>query len=278
MKLYRFEKLEEGRCDTLVNKQLWLARPDKFKDEFDCRIAGLSMPSMSPESYRLLNDFLRNYYHAEFNYSDSILTKDFVEKLKEYISKCYAKDRFPANSPEYFDAILGNAYLANFFKKNLFKPVGICCFFSGDSDDPEMWNNYADKQGYCIEYEYMQDERSNIRPVTYSSREHWGGKYNGEFISARELALCPEEALTRLFTTKDINYVQEKEFRLVEPRALQHENDQTGIEVPFPEYLKPIRAITGVEFYNNAQNLLDKFDLVIRSLDVEVTSFSQPRK
>lgn len=278
MKLYRFEKLEEGRCDTLVNKQLWLARPDTFEDEFDCRIAGLSMPFMSPESYRLLNEFLQNYYHAEFNYSDSILTKDFVEKLKEYISNSYAKDRLSANSTECIDAILVNTYLANFFKKNLFKPVGICCFFSGEPYDPKMWNNYADKQGYCIEYEYTQDERSNIRPVAYSSREHWGVKYNGEFISARELALCPEEALTRLFTTKDINYVQEQEFRLVEPRALQHENEQKGMSVPFPEYLKPIRAITGVEFDNNEQDLLDKFDLMISSLDVGVTSFSLLRK
>ena len=192
MKLYRFEKLEEGRCDTLVNKQLWLARPDTFEDEFDCRIAGLSMPFMSPESYRLLNEFLQNYYHAEFNYSDSILTKDFVEKLKEYISNSYAKDRLSANSTECIDAILVNTYLANFFKKNLFKPVGICCFFSGEPYDPKMWNNYADKQGYCIEYEYTQYESSSIRPVTYSSRDHWVGKYKGEVIKHFPYNIEPE--------------------------------------------------------------------------------------
>lgn len=278
MKLYQFKKLEKRRVETLKNKSLWLARPDKFNDPDDCSIAGLT--AINKPQLKVLKEMVEAYYHEEFDFTESVLSDTVVSAIKTYID-----NELKGNNEQLTGYIANKANVKPVLKKiwpvaaikaAIQKSVGICCFFSGGIENVFMWKNYADQHtGFCIEYEYTPCSKSAIRPVSYVSRENWDSPSKGLVVTARELALCPEETFTRVITTKDISFVEEQEFRFVKPRAFLHDSNDDGREVAIPSYLKPIRAYTGSNFSVNSKDLQDQFKEAIRALGIEALPFSE---
>jgi len=271
LKLYRFERLDKERCEALVNKQLWLSRPDSFNDNNDCRFAGLSMPSISPSDFENLKEIVKIYYHSGFDYEGSLLSESTVESLKYYINDSYATERNPDLSfEERLSINLRQSALVNKIRSDISNSVGICCFFSGDFGDPDMWRDYGDEhKGFCVEYEYTPEESCNVRNVTYLALpiHDVDLRNEGLVITARELLLCPEETFTRIVTTKSMRFKCESEYRFI--GLFPFSGDEPGKLIVRPLNIKPVRVITGKHFDRN--HLQHKE--VLEGTDIEVMSF-----
>ncbi|OKY28059.1 DUF2971 domain-containing protein [Thalassotalea sp. PP2-459] len=243
MKLYRFEKLDDERCDTLANNQLWLSSPKMFNDLNDCKIQALYMPPLSDIYLQTLISTINTVYPENFDYKNAVFSKEIIQEIKIYIENCINADAIQNLERE--------LSVAN-IRHNILNSVGICCFFSGEVNDPLLWAHYAENhEGFCVEYEYNELPNTKILPVVYSTTL--------PIISAREIALCPEETITRIVTAKTSHWQYEKEFRLVE--LFPFKEGESGKPITMPDYLKPTKIITGDRF--NDHSMLSKIDLEI---------------
>lgn len=275
MKFYRFERLDKERCEAIVNKQLWLSRPDRFKDNKDCRFAGLSMPSISPSDFENLKKIVEIYYHREFDYEGSLLSESTINSLKDFINNSYATERnLDLSFEERLSISLSQSALVNKIRSDISNSVGICCFFSGNFDDPDMWRDYGDEhKGFCVEYEYTPEENCNVRNVTYLARpiHDVDLRNEGLVITARELFLCPEETFTRIVTTKSIGFKCESEYRFI--GLFPFSGDEAGKLVSRPDNIKPLRVITGKNFDKNDiqyKGALEKTDLEVIPIEMAI--------
>lgn len=233
IKLYRFEKFEDKRIETLLNNQIWLSAADGFNDLSDCRLPGtysseVSQPELVAVSKAAV--LLR-----EADEDAKLLTDDVFDSLLYLWNN--RGDRFSSQEID-INGGLRRGRATNKTKNSLLNAVKICCFFSGDIEEPLMWAHYADNhKGFCVEYEYTPQEDSRILQVNYASQI--------APLSVRELLLCPQESLTRLYTTKSIHWSYEKEFRYVELDTATSESVSQGRAVKLPSYLLPKRIIYG---------------------------------
>ena len=159
-----------------------------------------------------------------------------VDQIKNYITR-------PAGRQE---AIVG-------IEESILNSTRVCCFYSGDIKNPLMWAHYANNhQGFCVEYEYSPSFNSQIHSVNYTN--------NWRNPSARELALCPDETMVRILTTKDTCWHYENEFRHVhfDLSSTISENEK-GKAIIIPPCLQAKKIITGINF---KQDELPKFKAI----------------
>lgn len=250
--LYRFEKFEDKRIETILNNKIWLSPTNNFNDLSDCRLSAMYYPYFSPEEFKVVSKaavLLR-----EINAPAPLLSRGTFDKLLECLESMSTPN---PQKREVFQQISKRSLATRNTREELLSSVNICCFFSGDIHEPLMWAHYADNhQGFCVEYEYIPQEESSILQVNYTSQI--------TPFSALELLLCPEESLTRLYTTKSIHWSYEKEFRYIELDTTNLECVSQGQAVDLPSYLSPKRIICGDKACReNVQQLKEKTDLPV---------------
>ncbi|MDO6506539.1 DUF2971 domain-containing protein [Colwellia sp. 4_MG-2023] len=249
MKLYRFEKLEADRCETIINKKLWISSPKEFNDLHDCRLPAIYMPSFTEVYFDKLQSMINISYPENFDYSNSIFYRNLIEDLKNYIKQ--------AKTPG-LKADIRRSYYVSAIREKIINSVGICCFFSGEINEPLLWAHYADShKGFCVEYEYDEEQDTSIHPVIYQTAPI--------IPSARELLLCPEESLTRLLTSKTMHWQYEKEYRLI--NLFSGDDKESGRLVDLPSCLKPLQIIKGAKLQDD--------EGLLKGIDIPINRFHQ---
>ena len=236
MKLYRYEKFEKKRLNTLENGQLWCSSPLNFNDKFDSRFNINPKPKkvFSSEFISLLSKtpFIDHPFDHEAVES-MIVTLTETEDLKKIIRRVY--DHLKS-------------------RDNILSTTAVNCFFSKGPFDYLMWAHYGDNHnGICVEYEVnCHDDNSlsehNIYEVNYTSLI--------PKISIEEFLFCPNQTLTTILTRKSIEWSHEKKYRLVLLNSIKNKN--SGTLVKLPEILKPSAIIAGSNVTNQKKQELRK--------------------
>jgi len=131
--LYKYYAYNENSLSVLINKKIWIAKPESFNDPFDCRI----------EFEDITDDNLLKWIFKQMDRG----TKQ-SERTKQY-----ATERLNRTIDKHF------------------KNVGLFCM-SEFKDNILMWSHYADKhRGFCIEFtrdsdNYLGDIYRTI-PINY---------------------------------------------------------------------------------------------------------------
>lgn len=234
IKLYRFEKNEKERCETISNKQLWISAPSEFNDLDDCRIRGIFGFQMSHEEHEKIMNGIKLFYPDESKLENEVLSQETLNRLKTLIY-LFAHNGNTTENRLY----ASKAWLE--ITEEIKTATGIRCFFGACPDNALMWAHYADNhKGFCIEYE-VDIKTPGLLEVTYSSKL--------SDPSVTELLFSPEETFRRILTTKKIEWNYEKEWRLVYLRALSPE--EKGKNIKRPDSIKPVRIITGAKYNPN---------------------------
>jgi len=233
-KLYRYEKLTEDRCETAIEKSLWLSSPTKFNDLYDCRIQFKENQIEHDEHLRIMSAI--DALYPEGVTDQTPLTKDLLIDIKNYL---ISNDR-ASTSNNSDDIIIENGIDSSSeemkIRKSIVDTTGVTCFFSAEPDNPLMWAHYADNhKGFCIEYDVTK-EIEDLHEVNYSSQY--------PTVSATELIFSPRETFKRVLTTKISNWSYEKEYRLIKLHELTPKSP--GKKIPLPEGMKISRIITGI--------------------------------
>ena len=257
MKLYRFEPLSIERLQTVNSGEIWVSPPGEFNDIKDCILGEMYPPrSLNQEQLEDLIENIKKTYASlssieQFRRVQMFLI-EFIENVtKHYYKNTLSKVDYNLRMKSCFDSI---SYL-------LTTLVRVCCFNAGTPHDPLGWGYYArGHKGFCVEYEFNSNWDSNIYPVTYTSEEHLR-------FSARELGLCPDETLNRLFLTKTSHWSHENEYRFIEFNLSG--SKIKGGRIKLPDSLTPTRLILG----KNVQ-LDDAFKAELEKTTIKVINYS----
>lgn len=264
VKLFRFEKLEKKRIDTLGEKKLWISSPSKFNDLDDCKLRGLYSGVDDANNYQRVLKALDSLYPVSNKYP---LSDRFYQSIKNYIQATVADT---ANLETRIDSGLRSVGSVASIRNEIKQNVLVSCFFEGDNQNSLMWAHYANNhKGFCIEYELDESapEIFNFNKVNYVSLL--------PEIYATELLFNPLETVARVVYSKSIEWSYEKEWRYVEFYA-EHEADVVGGKnISLPKNLKPTRIITGSRFKDNKDLLIDRFVETTKKLKLGVLTYKQ---
>jgi len=253
MKIFRFEKNEAPRLETIKRSEIYLSSPESFNDLDDCRIQGIYSPNFDRQFHEKLLECVEILYpKTSHNYFP--LSEDILNSLKEFFANCSLPD------------ILAKDEIQRLFKRNgivqkiredLRKNTGICCFFKDEPTHPLMWAHYANSHtGFCIEYE-INEANAELQEVNYASQL--------PAPSINELLFCPEESFLKILTTKTLEWSYEKEVRFIRLNAL-HEAER-GKPIPLPSFMKPVRLIKGAKFDQS------KNEEILQSLGLDIVLY-----
>lgn len=244
MKLYRFEKNEIDRLDTIENGELYFSKPDTFNDYKDCSIDLIFNLPLDLDSYEAIKTCSALLFKNHTEYKK--LPLRFKELVANYLSYMNPQKKKGLGQKAYGPVI--SQYLRN--------TTGICCFFSSPPLHPLMWAHYADgHKGFCIEYEVAAKD-DNLFSVNYSN-------HPGIFWLS-ELALCPYETVMRILSTKSMEWSYESEYRLVHLEKFNDESECNGTRDQLPPSFKATRIILGERFdMQKNKETLEKINLRI---------------
>lgn len=244
LKLYRFEKDEPARIETINRGEIYLSAPQNFNDLDDCRMKGIFPTELAPAVYETLENCIALLYppNAPSSWRHP-LGNVVVEKLKEYFSRYK-----PEPNIDIVDIEGAVALIRSYIRHT----TGVSCFFASEPEHPLMWAHYADShKGFCVEYELDTGEEDNFpagfHEVVYASQP--------PYPSILELLLTPEECINRIVTTKAIEWSYEKEVRYIEfnkfPATDNFRAPGSGQCIKLPPSLKVTRIITGQKYREN---------------------------
>jgi|GEM_PF-3476082 len=241
-KVYRYEKICPERINTLKEGKVWCSSPMYFNDLSDCR-------------FELENDGRRRKYtsefigSAEYELKDSPLGQSTVNQLIKVL-------RLGNSTAGFMDEM--TAYnLCDAVRKWIVNTTRVCCFFNANPENALMWAHYGDNHmGVCVEYEFDQeyevyrhyedyiDEDAHylgeMKPVNYSSRK--------PSLTVSEMLFSPEVAVRRVVFSKQVEWMHEKEYRLVFLPSSDVSSKQGGFATKLPSWLKPTKIIVGARF------------------------------
>jgi len=242
MKLYRFEKDEPVRIETINRGEIYLSAPQNFNDLDDCRLQGIFSPDLDPAFYDRLKKCIDLIYPPEearyFPLQNTV--EKLIDIFKEYPKELSIGSLFIKNSAV--------TQIRSYIKHT----TGVCCFFASEPKHPLMWAHYADShKGFCVEYELDTDAKGNLpagfHEVVYASQL--------PSPSILELLLTPEECINRIVTTKAIEWSYEKEVRYIAfnelPDADNFSAPGSGKPIKLPMSLKVTGIITGQKYREN---------------------------
>ncbi|MCA6060686.1 DUF2971 domain-containing protein [Thalassolituus sp. ST750PaO-4] len=241
MKLYRFEKFDAKRVDSLRRGSVWMSTPDQFNDPFDCKLKTYTesmMAVFTTDSYR---EAVKGLYKNASDYLNDwpSLTWVYNKKILDRIFKWMEAEQF--DSFLYKDAV--NEILDHI------RNFRMTCFIDGSPNDTIMWSHYAaNHSGFCVEYEVDEklidtdsDGTFYISPVVYSSRLP-------EF-DTMEMLLTPSEFAMRYLLSKGINWAYEREYRLI------NFTEGSSQEVSLPAGIHPTAVYAGLRANKNTHEL-----------------------
>ncbi|PIQ41326.1 MAG: hypothetical protein COW58_02350 [Thalassolituus sp. CG17_big_fil_post_rev_8_21_14_2_50_53_8] len=219
MKLYRFEKPEDFRWETIRENKIWMSLPSGFNDLFDCKLPCEYSPNALFDVNKI-KDVANTLYsnHQKLSY---FINPDFIR-----------------------DVILwsgGNDYNMPPFVKSFIHDIerlGIQCFTELNYKNPIMWAHYADRNtGFCVEYQVVpnhpefefEGEGIGFRPANYTSQMI---KFD-----YREILFCPDIAAIRYVTRKSSDWAYEKEWRLIYANK-DEDMPGAGYRVDLPKFIE----------------------------------------
>lgn len=241
MKLYRFEKPDGVRIETLKRNEIWMALPESLNDPLDCRLKINDKTEFSTFKIEKIKSAAGSLYES-YNIKGGawLLDDAIIESIQAWID---AKGRGGNGAP---------AFLSLIEKKIM--TFGVQCFSEADYTNPLMWAHYAlNHEGFCIEYEYLPmtlalENNSDfaMSPAIYTSRLP-------EF-NLMEILFSPKEVTEKLYATKSNHWAYEKEFRLVYFPCSPLEKKK-GQSVSIPKGLKITKIISGLKAHKIEQEL-----------------------
>ncbi len=223
MILYRFERADLFRVDTLKQGKIWLSRPKQFNDPFDCTLKIRAPEDTAAVDIQQLKLAVRQLYPTYASQSSRWL---FDEAILSDIRAWINSDNDHA-VPDFIRKI-----------EERVQRFGVECF-TEILDNPLMWGYYTSAhRGFCIAYECdsariaAANPEFSLDPIVYHSRLP-------EF-EVSEVLLCPAQVQRRLYSTKAIHWAHEREYRLIHFNFQPGECD--GQQVDLPEGMR-IKAI-----------------------------------
>ncbi|WP_331347148.1 DUF2971 domain-containing protein [Cellvibrio sp. UBA7661] len=246
MKLYRFEKNEEERLNSIKNGNIFISSPKSFNDLDDCSLNSI---------YSTNRKNMEAALHALYESEDDFPYGQIVFKLLKKFLDNEAPDKDQPTAQKNKETLAQKIY------DPIRNETGIYCFFSGAPLHPLMWAHYANNHtGFCIEYNFEDQTRETpLYEVDYSTKSVQ--------LSIDELLLCPQQAFTRLLTTKSSEWQYEKEFRLIYLNAVP--SYKNGTTIQRPKTIIPSKLITGDKFCY-AMN-----EKLIKSLNIEIVEYKK---
>lgn len=235
MKLYRFERADQFRIDTLKRNEIWMARPESFNDPLDCRLKindKTEFSTFDEEKIKLAAKCLYESY--DLSQGAWLINEEILESIESWTSN---DDLSPA--------LTGKPYFLTLIEKRILN-FGVQCFSETGYTNPLMWAHYAQNyQGFCIEYEYeawslvsKNNGNFSMSPAIYTS--------NLPEFNLMEILFSPREVTEKLYATKSEYWSYEKEHRLVY-FPCESKNGLQGESVPLPEGLKVTKIIAGLK-------------------------------
>lgn len=239
--LYRYEKFEDKRIETLERRKLWFSSPEKFNDPFDTRLILDSLVS-KPWSCKKILEVMGIIYSGDCDESVKFFraSKTF-ELIKEFLQEDNNDLRQELRAA--MASIVARGWLP--------QTVKACCFFEAGPSDRLMWAHYGEKhQGFCVQYETQVDQVSQedqVLAMFYSS--------GYPKVGLTEILFSLKETIQRVVTCKHIDWRHEQEHRIIKWNINQSDADG---EMPIPGCLIPKRIIMGCKFPDNKEQEIYK--------------------
>lgn len=251
--LYKYRPFDDYAFDMLENNYVWLPKASSLDDPTECKVTineenyfdlendtirrevvdqlfEFLCPYSSKENNEKCNKLIYQLMASDFNINNNFLL-DASSKLKELAPG--VPDKMIDNLLNYMKSmpkLIGEPNIKPLFETLLMtglearEKIGICSLADSPNND-ELWKNYAkDSTGYCVEYEMEDYEFNNfLFPVDYVEERQTNlvvqivKSFIGHMITRlnHNQLQADESSYLRLFTTKNIIWDYQKEWRLL---------------------------------------------------------------
>ncbi|WP_276681050.1 DUF2971 domain-containing protein [Thalassolituus oleivorans] len=254
MKLYRVERPDQFRIETLKRNEIWMARPESFNDPLDCRLTINDKTEHSTFNEENIKSAAKSLYE-DYKVLEGawLITDDILKNIESWVSG--HDETLALDGKPYFLTLIENRILE----------FGLQCFSETGYKNPLMWAHYAlNHKGFCIEYEYeawtLATKNSfdfSMSPAIYTSKLP-------EF-NLMEVLFSPREVTTKLYASKSEHWSYEREYRLVYFPCSPAIGEQ-GQSVPLPRGLKVTKIIAGL----NSRAIKNELEIAAKSLDIPI--------
>ena len=251
--LYKYRPFDDYAFDMLENEYVWLSKASSLDDPTECKVTineenyfDLVNDTIRREVVDQLLEFLYPYSSKETNeickqLIYQCMTPDFRIRNNFLLDSSFELKELAPGVPDEIIFNLVN-WMASILRmidepgiKAQFKTLllaglearekmGICSLADSPSNE-ELWKNYAkDNTGYCVEYEMEDYEYNNfLFPVDYVEERQTNlvvqlvKSFIGQMITAlsNNQLQADKSSYLRLFTTKNIIWDYQKEWRLL---------------------------------------------------------------
>lgn len=241
--IYRFEKNETARIDTIKEKSIWLSTPKAFNDLVDSLLESVWLTNTDENTCNALKEGF-DFIHKLTNRYRFPFPQDVQNAILDLLPYCHPTPRHTFS--EIDDDEEQQKKLAGKVSDYIRETSGVCCFFAGAARNPLMWAHYADShRGFCVEYVVDTKDTSNLFEVNYTTKP--------ETPSIEELLFCPHQVIGRILMRKGHEWSYEKEYRLIYINEIN--SNEPGKIFPLPESFTQNKIITGANFINGEGNL-----------------------
>lgn len=182
-KLYKYRAFNEFSLRMLVNREMWLAKPESFNDPFDCALTPGRSKTTGDQLHQL-SDLIRELYEPEEaeKQINEIVERNQIKPVEEVEDKSIEKTIIQAKDSGVFS-------------------------LSEKNDEILMWSHYANNHtGFCVEF-----ERKNIKDNFLSHVMCRKVKYTGDYPNLHRII----DLLDANLFTKAEGWKYEAEWRLV---------------------------------------------------------------
>lgn len=263
MKLYRFEKPELRRVETLEQGRIWMSKPAYFNDIYDCRL-----PITYYESGRFSLESIKRAAEIMYTSMRVVTRKDYfndAEFVDEVMRWCRSKG-VGSSMPRF----------VRMFSRKV-SQIGIQSFTELDYQNPLMWSHYADNhRGFCIQYELNDSAFNrfyNGYKTGFANMNYTTMKVEFDF---KEILFMPIETALSYITHKTAHWAYEKELRLVYTPEPGHQGKH-GYSITLPSYLTVTAIYGGLDCKPKFESRLKQCAEVLRipyySIDIDKLSF-----
>ena len=188
-KLYKYQPYNSQTLDNLRNCRIWLSKPIKFNDPFDCA-TNFKISSHTAKDWKALYKKYKKVIDKKEEFDLKYITKGHVNKA--------FKDSAMSGLIDAIQEKVDETRNQN----------GVACF-SEVVDNILMWAHYADgHRGFCLEFDTKNEPFSQAFPVVYSN---FVPILNMADILIRNLT----DKLLELVTTKASLWSYEEEWRVI---------------------------------------------------------------
>lgn len=186
-KLYKYRAFNEFSLRMLVNREMWLAKPESFNDPFDCALTP-GCPKTTNDQLHQLGNIIRELYEPEEaeKQINEIVERNQLKPVEKVVDSSIEKHMIEARDSGVFS-------------------------LSEKNDDILMWSHCANNHtGFCIEF-----ERRNVKDNFLSHFMCRKVQYTGDYPNLHQIIDLSD---VNLFTKAE-GWRYESEWRLVTKRG-----------------------------------------------------------